>query len=158
MRYEHLVAVNDQSNPFGYFVSRQQLWRGLMLRVEKPQTFIPGVESVVITRRSDCSWLREMKLGVLLVRDMSSLRPEELIRFETEPSERHRGGSLLITIEEPEQASLFVRFCYEIPASDDPEDEQYEDYLKQMWRQVDVECVRMIRGLAEAGRFDGALL
>lgn len=158
MRHEHLVAVNDQSNPFGYFVSRQQLWRGLILRVEKPQTFIPGVESVVIARSSDYSWRREMQLGALLVRDTINLQPEELIQFVTEPGESHRGGSLLITIEEPEQASLFVRFCYEIPSSDDPEDEQYEDYLKEMWRQVDVECVRMIRGLAEAGRFDGELL
>jgi hypothetical protein len=27
-------------------------------------------------------------------------------------------------------------------------------YLQEMWRQMDVECVRLIRELAESGRLD----
>ncbi|SFN11626.1 protein of unknown function [Formivibrio citricus] len=157
MRYEHLVAVNDLSNPAYFSVSRAQLWRGLLLRVEQPQLFIPNVESVVFLDKTDEYLLREMRLGVLLVKDAIRLQPASTIHFVTEPGEQHRGGQLLLAIEEPEPESLFVRFSYEIPSGDDPEDSQYEDYLKEMWRQVDAECICLIRELAESGRLDGGV-
>lgn len=156
MRYEHLVAVNDPSNPAYFSVSREQLWSGLLLRVEQPQLLIPNVESVAFLEKTAEYALREMQLGVLLVRDAIRLLPASAIHFVTEPGERHRGGQLALTIEEPEPESLFVRFSYETPLSEDPEDSQYEDYLKEMWRQVDVEFIRLIRSLAESGRLDNA--
>lgn len=154
MHYEHLVAVNDPINPANFSMSRTQLWQGLLLRVEQPQLFVPNVENVVFLKKTEEYILREMQLGPMLVRDTISLQPGSVVHFVTAPSQCHRGGQLVLTIEAPEQESLFVRFRYELPPSDDPEDCQYEDYLKEMWRQVDVEFIRLVRQLAESGRLE----
>ncbi len=154
MHYEHLVAVNNPNNSSGFSISRKQLWQGLMLRVESPQLFIPNVEHVALQERTEHLILREMQLGVLLVRDTIRLQQESQIDFLTEPGEHHQGGRLVLTIEEPEPTNLFVRFCYNTPSSSDPEETKYESYLQKMWHQVDVECIRIIRGLAESGRLD----
>jgi hypothetical protein len=154
VRYEHLVAVNDLNDPASFSLSRAQLWQGLLLRVNQPGLFVPGVERVSLLEQSESYILREMWLGSLLVRDHIHLQADAEIRFETEAGAQHRGGCLALTVEEPDSGMLFVRFRYEIPASDDPEDAQYESYLQEMWRQVDVESVRLIRDVAESGRLE----
>ena len=70
---------------------------------------------------------------------------------ELEPA--HPGGSLTITIEEPEPASLFLRFAYRstLASGSDSEDRAYIEYVKSAYHQSDVDCVRLIRTLAAAG-------
>lgn len=152
MQYEHLVTVNDLSNPLVLALTRGQLWRGLMLRAEAPDLFLPGVEDVTILERSPALLVREMRLGNLLVRDRIHLQFEQQIRYDTEPSKQHAGGSLTVTITEPDADTLLVRFTYETPPSHDPEEIQLAAYLQKMWRQVDIDSICLIRDLAEQGQ------
>jgi hypothetical protein len=42
MRFEHLVEINDPLMPLLTELTREQLWRGLVLRAEDPTQFIGG--------------------------------------------------------------------------------------------------------------------
>src|SRR6218665_2414212 len=101
MQFEHLIQINNPDDPLLTPMSRAQLWRGLMRRVEKPEEFLLGVESVRIVGRGD-DWLkREMQLGALLVEDHILFAHEHIIQFATAPSAQHGGGTFTMTIEEP---------------------------------------------------------
>ncbi len=152
IHYEHLVAVNDPNNPDSLALTRGELWLGLLLKAESPQLFHPHIEGVTILERSTTLLIREVDFGNMRVRERIELREEESLAHDTEPGANHAGGKLQVLIEEPTEGNLFVRFSYVTPTPQDPEAEQLVDYLKEMWRQMDVESIRKIRELAESGQ------
>ncbi len=159
MHYEHLIQINDPADPMLTPLSRQQLWRGLLRRVERPSEFLVGVEAVRIVERGE-GWLkREMQLGNLLVCDHVRFEHLHSVHFDTAPSEQHQGGSMHMQIEEPSEGALFVRFSYHTPLLEDgqynAEEAQLIDYVKHAYRDTDVDAIRWIRELAETGELDG---
>jgi hypothetical protein len=51
MNFEHLIQINDPENPLIDPLHRDQLWQGLLYRVENPVPFLPGLESCTILER-----------------------------------------------------------------------------------------------------------
>jgi hypothetical protein len=153
MKFEHLIQINDPENPLIPPLSRQQVWRGLIHRVEDPLPFLPGLESCVIIERHADVLLRQLDFGPAVIQDRVTLAEAHWVRFEIEPSSAHPGGSLTITIEEPEPAFLFLRFAYRttLASGSDSEDRAYIEYVKSAYHQSDVDCVRLIRTLAAGG-------
>ncbi len=143
MQFEHLVEVNDFNHGFIPHLSRLQLWNGLLRRVEEPQLFLEGVESVHVTKENETEWFRKMQLGMFNVEEKITLIPQEKIIFQVTQNEVHGGGKLIISIEEPEQNSLFVRFAYET-AHLGLEDPLFEDFVKQAYLQIDIDTIRKI--------------
>ncbi|MHA0111691.1 AtaL-like protein, partial [Klebsiella pneumoniae] len=41
MKFNHLIQINDPLNPLIDSLTREQLWRGLVLRAESPRLFMP---------------------------------------------------------------------------------------------------------------------
>jgi hypothetical protein len=82
-----------------------------------------------------------------------TLADQHWVRFDIQPSESHPGGSLTITIEEPESSFLFLRFAYQTTLATNPDSEEraYIEYVKSAYHQSDVDCVRLIRTLAAGG-------
>ncbi len=62
MKFEHLVAVNDPMNPLADTLTREQLWRGLVLRAEQPTAFIPHLDKCEILEREAGSLKRRQLL------------------------------------------------------------------------------------------------
>ncbi|WP_158229036.1 AtaL-like protein [Chitinimonas sp. BJB300] len=160
MHYEHLIQINDPNDPLLTPLSRTQLWRGLLRRVEQPQEFLVGVVTVKILERGE-GWLkREMLLGNLTVVDHITLDIEQRVHFDTAPSEQHQGGSFTMQIEEPTPDSLFIRFSYRTPLHEHrPEDTTaddayFSDYVKTAYRDTDIDAVSWIRELAETGELE----
>jgi hypothetical protein len=153
MQFEHLIQINDPQNPLIPPLSRQQVWRGLLHRVEDPVPFLPGLESCVIIERHADALLRQLDFGPTVIQDRVTLAEAHWVRFEIQPSPTHPGGSLTITIEEPEPAFLFLRFAYLTTLASKPgsEDRAYIEYVKSAYHQSDVDCVRLIRTLAAGG-------
>jgi hypothetical protein len=52
MNFEHLIQINDPENPLIDPLHRDQLWQGLLYRVENPVPFLPGLESCTILERA----------------------------------------------------------------------------------------------------------
>jgi len=53
MRFEHLVQINDPLQPMRAEVAREQLWRGLVRRAERPAEFVLGLAGATIEQRID---------------------------------------------------------------------------------------------------------
>ncbi|WP_306602919.1 SRPBCC family protein [Azonexus sp.] len=153
MNFEHLIAINDPGNPLLVSLSRQQVWDGLLHRVENPLPFLPGLEACTILQREAETLLRELDFGAARIRDRVTLLNGEWVRFDIEPGEQHAGGSLTIRIEEPAPGHLFLRFTYgtTFSASASEEDRAYAEYIKSAYQQSDIDCVRIIRTLAAEG-------
>ena len=48
MYFEHLIEINNPLNPLIEPLSVEQVWQGLMYRVEEPTVFLPGLERCTI--------------------------------------------------------------------------------------------------------------
>ena len=153
MNFEHLIQINDPENPLIAPLNRSQIWEGLVHRIENPMPFLPGLESCTIIERQGNELLRELNFGPAVIQDRVTLAEAQWVRFDIQPSPTHPGGSLTITIEEPQPAFLFLRFAYRTTLASDPNSEEraYIEYVKSAYHQSDVDCVRLIRTLAAGG-------
>lgn len=153
MKFEHVVIVNDPHNPLIEDLSREQLWFGLLCRVENPALFLPGLESCEILQRLEDGVLRELDFGALCIRDRVILEPMESVTFEAHQSARHAGGSLTIRIEEPASGQLVMRFTYRTTQPDTEDGStMYADLVKSAYQQSDIDTVRVIREIVANGR------
>ena len=128
MNFEHLIQINDPENPLIEALNRDQVWQGLLYRVENPVPFLPGLESCTILERQANELLRELDFGPAVIRDRVTIAQGHSVRFVIEASEVHPGGSLHIAIEEPEASFLFLRFTYETTLANNPNSEDTVSY------------------------------
>ncbi|MGG1946802.1 SRPBCC family protein [Trinickia sp. NRRL B-1857] len=150
MNFEHLVQINDPLNPLAETLTRDQLWEGLVLRAEQPQLFVLGLDSCTILSRTTDTLERELHYGHATVRDRVTLTPHESVRYDILATEAHVGGSLTMTIEQPDELQLFLRFEYAttLPTPDTEDARQTSEIVKSAYREADIDTVRLIREYA----------
>jgi hypothetical protein len=150
MKFTHLIQINDPFNPLIDPLSREQLWRGLVLRAENPLLFVMALDGFEIVRRGENMLERRLHFGKLTLRDRVSFSPMKQVRYEIEAAGDSPAASLVTTIEEPEPDQLFVRFDYETLQGDTaaPIDEFYSSFAKQAYVEADIDTVSTIRRLA----------
>lgn len=154
MNFEHLVIINQPDNPLVTDLSREELWFGLLCRAEDPRPFLPGLERCVIVERNDSGLVRDLHFGDVVIRDRVSLSPMESVTFESDRTETHAGGRLTISIEEPAQDALVLRFHYRTTLAEqhhDP-DGPYVAFVKSAYHESDLDTVRVIRMIVESTR------
>jgi hypothetical protein len=159
LNFEHLIQINDPLNPFVETMTREQLWEGLVLRAEQPHLFVLGLDSCIILSRTDCTLERELHYGQATVRDHVTLAPNESVRYDIQATESYVGGSLTITIEQPDELQLFLRFKYKttLPAADTEDTRQTNEIVKSAYRESDIDTVRLIRQYVQARKEPGSL-
>lgn len=157
MNFEHLVEINDDTLQGVAPLTRAQLWQGLVIRAEKPQITVVGLDGCEILERGEGYIKREQHFGPLRVRDTVSFVAMESVTYETEQGENMPAGRLSMRIEEPAPGRLFVRFIYadrdELPTF--PLDNFYGEYLKEAYVQADIDTVTTIRELVIGGLIAG---
>ncbi|MBK7685545.1 MAG: DUF1857 family protein [Rhodocyclaceae bacterium] len=158
MQFEHLVAVNDANVPHAEFLTRAQLWAGLMYRVDDARPFLPGLDGCQILSRRDSVVERRLNFGAVTIDDRASFAINHWVRFETATTPTHGGGLLTIRIEEPEPMCLFLRFTYNtmFARGAEAEDAPYAEFLRQAYMAADIDTVRVIRTLVTTGVIDAA--
>lgn len=154
MKFAHLIEINDPLNPLIEHLSREQLWRGLMLRAEIPSDFVPYLDRFTILERTELSLTRELHYGDLVVRDRVTFRPQQQVVYDVPAQKDIPQSRLTMTIEEPEPDIFFVRFEYDDGASEaeDTAQAMYNDFRRSAYKESDIDTIRTIRELAEAGR------
>ncbi|MEM5344712.1 SRPBCC family protein [Paraburkholderia azotifigens] len=155
MNFEHLIQINDPLNPLVETMTREQLWEGLVLRAEQPQLFVMGLDSCSILSRTESTLERELHYGHATVRDHVTLTPQQSVRYDINATADYVGGSLTMTIEQPDELQLFLRFEYKtsLPSADDngdPDAHQTEEIVKSAYRESDIDTVRLIRQYVSA--------
>lgn len=153
MNFEHLIQINDPLNPFVETMTREQLWEGLVLRAEQPQLFVLGLDSCTILSRTDSVLERELHYGEATVRDRVTLTASESVRYDILPTQSYVGGSLTVSIEQPDDLQLFLRFKYEttLPAADTEDERTTSEIVKSAYRESDIDTVRLIRQYVQGG-------
>lgn len=154
MKFAHLIEINDPLNPLIDRLSRSQLWRGLVLRATEPETFVPQLDRCTLLEQSGLHLVRELQYGELVLRDNVRFLPQQQVVYEVPAQEGMPQSRLTMTIEEPEAGILFVRFEYENDSSaeEDAANAMYDDFRRSAYQESDIDTIRTIRELAEAGR------
>jgi hypothetical protein len=157
VRYEHLIQVNDPLMPLLDTLTREQVWRGLVLRAEEPTQFVPGLEVATIHSRrelgGEIELVRTLDFGSFKVEDRVRLLPQQRSEISTSPGPTWPASRMTIEIEEPQPELLFLRFVYESDeATGASELEEVTATLRERaYRQADLDTVARIRALAECG-------
>ncbi|MBA3598489.1 MAG: DUF1857 family protein [Methylibium sp.] len=146
MRFEHLLHVNDPGNPRIAPMSRSELWRGLLVRVESPQRFELGPDRCEArVGESQEERVRSIHFGSLRFEDRVRLEPEQRIVFVPQPHEGAAPVHLTITLEEPAAGALFLRFVYSADGALSAEDKAVQGYREQAWLEHDRDMLRTLR-------------
>jgi hypothetical protein len=156
MKFSHLVIINDPLNPLIDPLTVQQVWRGLVLRAEKPEMFVPWLDTCTITGRTDNEMERELRFGDVRVRDRVSFRPPVQVQYHVPAQGEIPLSSLSMRIEEPQQGVLVVRFDYadDSPDTEGSTEDFYNEFRRSAYEEADIDTVRLIRELAAQGRLD----
>jgi hypothetical protein len=159
MKFAHLVEINDPLNPLIDPLSREQLWRGLVLRAETPKAFVPWLDQCHIVEKSEDSLSRELHYGELVVRDRVSFLPLRQIVYHVPQQKDIPASQLTMTIEEPQPDVFFVRFEYDdfASAATDSANAMYDDFRRSAYQESDIDTIRIIREMADAGLLDNGL-
>ena len=160
MKFEHLVEVNDPLNPLIDTLSREQLWRGLVMRADSPRLFMPHLDECVIEARDSNGFSRRLRFGELEIVDRVSLTTLEQVRFDIPAQGDIAASNMTMAIEAPTNAMLLVRFTYDNgePDAADGANAMYDEFRRSAYEEADKDTIRMIRQLAAAGKLDGPVL
>ena len=158
MNFEHLIEINSDRLPTVEPLSRARLWRGLVIRAERPKLFVLGLDACTVEQIDDQHLRRELHFGSYQVRDQVRLIPQEAVVFDVEATASSPASTLVMRIEEPEAGRLFLRFTYTSRTEGDPATPTLDDFvaghLKQAYTQADIDTVKVIRDLASQGLLD----
>ena len=156
MKFSHLIVINDPLNPLIEPLTREQLWQGLVLRAEEPMRFVPHLDQCDLLARNGDSLQRELRYGTLVVRDEVSFSPQQEVRYQVPAQQDIPASSLTMSIGEPQDGLLVVRFDYEDGTPDvaGSMDAFYNEFRRSAYQESDIDTIRIIRQLAEEGRFD----
>ena len=160
MKFEHLIEINDPLNPLIDSLTREQLWRGLVLRAESTQAVHapPGRMHHQRTREPAAS-AAACRFGELVIDDRVILTPLQEVRYEVPAQGEIAASRLTMTIEAPGEGVLCVRFRY-----DDGHDVRhrrtanamYEEFKKSAYQEADIDTIkhraRSWRREGQAGR------
>lgn len=153
MKFNHLVQINDPLNPLIDKLTREQLWRGLVMRAEAPQLFMPHLDECQLSGKSADSVQRELRYGQLRIRDIVTYEPQQRVTYHVPAQGEIATSGMSMTIEEPEPEALFVRFEYDdgAPDNSDPESAFYDQFRRSAYEEADIDTVRIIRELVVKG-------
>ena len=153
LHFEHLVQINDVLDPRVTPLTRDQLWRGLVLRAEFPRTFVPWLDECEIERAGE-DLLRRLRFGAQVVHDRVRFDPKSQVSFETLDPDAERAFRMNMRIEEPAPGALFVRFTYDARSPEHSADDPHAGAIKEAYRLADIDTVFRIRQLADSGVLD----
>lgn len=159
MKFTHLIEINNPANPLLSPLSREQLWRGLVLRAERPTLFLLGLDTCEITARDAGVLSRTLRFGQLMVQDHVRFDPLDKVHYHVPQQDGIPMSDLTMTIEEPQPGALFVRFEYDDhnPVQETQEESFYNDFRREAYKESDIDTIRMIRQLALEGQLDAPL-
>lgn len=155
MQFQHLIEINDPLNPLIDTLTRDQLWRGLVLRAEAPTLFVPWLDQCTLLDRTEAVLSRELRYNALIIHDRVSFDPQNTVRYDVPAQSDIPASSLTMTIEEPQPELLFVRFEYDTGNADnDDMDAFYNEFRRSAYQESDIDTIRVIRQLAQEGRLE----
>ncbi|MEP6607765.1 MAG: AtaL-like protein [Burkholderiaceae bacterium] len=159
MRFDHLIQINDPLMPLLDTLTREQLWRGLVMRAEQPTQFVLGLEIATIHSRcevgAEIELMRTLDFGSFRVSDRVTLLPMHRTQIHTDAGPTWPASRMTIEIEEPQPERLILRFVYEADeAAGSGLDPVTIALRNEAYKHADLDTVARIRSLADDGWLD----
>ncbi len=164
MRFSHLVEINDPLNPLITPLTREQLWRGLILRAEMPKRFVPWLDRSDITLRTEAGIERALHYGDTVIRDRVTFHAPDRVHYHVPRQDDIPAADLTMTIEQPYEGGLFVRFEYAdgdedaAAAREDKDQQMVNDFRRSAYQESDIDTIRTIREMAADGLLDAPMM
>lgn len=157
LTFEHWVEV-DGTTPGIPLLGLERVWRGLLLRVEFPQHFQPGVQACSLQRHSAERWTRTLDYGTRTLHDSVQVDPlahRIEIQVDVDAHPGRLQARMTMQIERPVPGQVGVRFTYAVSSPEHRPDSPLAGMVQQAWRQADDDTVFRLRQLAASGVLDG---
>jgi hypothetical protein len=156
MKFHHLVHINDPLNPLIEPLTRDQVWRGLILRASFPKLFVPWLDACDIVHRSIDTIDRELRYGDVIIRDQVMFLPQLQVQYRVPAQNDIPSSRLDMTIEEPQPGLLSVRFEYDDGTPDvaGTTEAFYNEFRRSAYQESDIDTIRIIRQLSADDRLD----
>jgi hypothetical protein len=159
MRFEHLIEINSPSavvRGMTPIFPRDQLWLGLMARLQTPQRFPNGPEGCEWAETGPGLFRRTLHFGAHVFKDEVRVVPGESMTFTPDAQGELAPIRLTITIEEPLPEQTVLRFVYEALGEQSAEEAYYNDYRHNAWLHNDRDMVRTLREWLASGGCESA--
>jgi hypothetical protein len=154
MHFVHVIEINDPRRPLLGGLSHEQVWRGLVHRVERPLAFLPQLSGCLIVKHGATDVARDLDFGAFTVRDSVRLEPMQQITVDTEAAPHVPAGRLVIAIEVRGTDHLQLRFTYDVNrkrSADVEMEAQYDQFVQSAYVRADIDSVKIIRNLIDRG-------
>lgn len=148
MRFEHVIEINSPATSVQVVVptfTREQLWRGLMIRVREPQRFPMGPDGCDCQETESGLFQRTLRFGSHRFQDEVRAEPLHRLIFTPQAHGEIAPIRLTVSIEEPQAGQMVLRFIYEALAEQSAEEVYYNDSRHNAWLHVDRDMVRTLR-------------
>ncbi|MDE1999902.1 MAG: DUF1857 family protein [Burkholderiales bacterium] len=148
MRFEHVIEINSPATSVQVVVptfTREQLWRGLMIRVREPQRFPMGPDGCDCQESEAGLFQRTLRFGSHRFQDEVRAEPLQRLIFTPQAHGEIAPIRLTVLIEEPQAGQMVLRFIYEALAEQSAEEVYYNDSRHNAWLHVDRDMVRTLR-------------
>lgn len=162
MHYEHLVQINDPLFTLLDPLTPAQLWQGLVARAHHPQLFIPALEhadvTVIDAGNGPLRLERRLNFGPFQVSDVVTLQQGVATVTEVAAGPTWPASRMTISIEQPEDGGLYLRFLYqwEADAAGGELDGVTIKLREKAYYAADMDTVQRIRELVQRGDIDGS--
>jgi hypothetical protein len=159
MRFEHLIEINSPSTTLQGMVALftpEQLWQGLLARVQTPQRFPNGPERCEGLEAEPGLIQRTLHFGQHVFHDTVRLVPMTQLVFTPQSHGETAPIELTIRIETPQPGQMVLRFVYVALAEQSAEEAYYNDYRHNAWLHNDRDMVRTLREWLAQGQLGGS--
>ena len=150
----HTLPVND--GPIS--LTRDQLWKGLVLKAENPVQFVDAMSACAVIERGDDWILRNFTLRGEDMQERVTFEPQERVTFERTKSTSM--GTILNEVVTLDDGTLGLRFTFELEADGiepgSAEEEEYAERVAKSYFQAVGSTLDEIRRRVQAGELDAA--
>lgn len=156
MRFEHIIEINSPQAALQSAMAvftREQLWLGLMQRVQAPQRFPNGPESCDWQETAPGLYARTLRFGQHVMHDEVQAVVHQSLQFTPQPHGDTAPIRLTISIEEPRAQQMVLRFVYVALGEQTAEEAYYNEYRHNAWLHHDRDMVKSLREWLEQGEF-----
>ncbi len=153
MKFNHLIQINDPLNPLIDVMTREELWRGLVLRAEAPKLFMPHLDACELSDKNADSVRRMLRYGELVIADIVTYQALVSVHYQVPAQGDIPLSGMSMTIEEPAPGALFVRFEYDDGAPEQVGSEEafYDQFRRSAYEEADIDTIRIIREMSAKG-------
>tara|TARA_R100001039_G_C1853122_1_gene114278 strand:- start:843 stop:1352 length:510 start_codon:yes stop_codon:yes gene_type:complete len=154
LEFEHIIQVNDLTNPELTVLGREALWQGLVYRASYPDHFNPALKCR-LEPDTDEHFIRYIDVGEFELRDEVTLVPMQEVRTLIDGRTQPMHAESVATIEEPEPDQLFVRFSYKRDSIGIEGGLDADAFLKEAYSQQDRDAIIVIRQMVANNQLAG---